>query len=78
MSQTLVGIVYDKRTLALRRIIVPDDDAALGTAHKPSQNEELIRHPRHKGWGLDAAIDAIRLHSGREPPTLEMIHAQGL
>src|SRR6266852_5891643 len=79
MAQTLMGVVYDARTLAIRRIIVPDDDAELADGmHVPLPGEAMTTAPRVYGLDVDAAIAAIRLATGREPPTLEQIQAQGL
>jgi hypothetical protein len=79
MAKTLIGVIYDATTLAVRRIIVPDDDAALtnGT-HKPLHGEAMTLAHRTNGLDVDAAIAAVRLATGREPPTLDEIHAQGL
>ncbi len=79
MAKTLMGVVYDTMTLAVRRIIVPDDDATLtdGT-HKPMRGEAMTLAHRVHGLDVNAAITAVRLATGREPPTLEQIHAQGL
>ena len=78
MAKTLAGLVYDTRTLALRRIIIADDDSHLGTIHKAGQFEAMIHHPLNKGLHWSTISDSIRLHSGREPPTLDQIHALGL
>jgi hypothetical protein len=79
MATALMGVVYDARTLAIRRIIVPDDDADLtnGT-HSPMPGEVMTLAHRTNGLDVDAAIAAIKLATGREPPTLDEIHAQGL
>lgn len=79
MAKTLMGVVYDARTLAVRRIIYPDDDAALknGT-HRLLPGEAMTLHHMVNGRDVNAAIAAVRLATGREPPTLEQIRAQNL
>lgn len=79
MAKTLYAIIYDTRTLALRRRIFPDDDAQLSNGvHAPLSGETMIVVPLTGGTEVRHAIDAIRLSTGREPPSLEQIHAQGL
>lgn len=79
MAKTLMGVVYDTRTLAVRRIIYPDDDAALknGTHHL-LPGEAMTLHQTLNGRDVKAAINAVRLATGREPPTLEKVRDQRL
>ena len=78
-ARTLMGVVYDVKTLALRRYIFPDDDIELtnGT-HIPLPGEAMTLALLINGSDVNAAIAAIRLATGCEPPTLEQIRTQGL
>ncbi len=79
MARTLMGVVYDVKTLAVRRYILPDDDIELMDGkHVPLPGEAMTFAPLASGCDVDAAIAAIRLATGREPPTLEQIHTRGL
>lgn len=65
MSKNLVGVIYDKKTLAVRRIILPDADHQL-VLHV-GKDEALATGPRHEGYTLQKAKDIVRRKTGREP-----------
>lgn len=74
MAQTLIGIVYDRETLALRRIILPDDDSEVLDSRHIADGEVLITSPRADGSGIELAMAAIERATGRTPPSLEEVH----
>jgi hypothetical protein len=47
-AQTEAGIFYEVSTCILRRIVIPDDDAALGTIHIPTPDEKMVIVDRSK------------------------------
>lgn len=74
-----IGAVYDTKTLALRRVIVPEKPQALfdGT-HRPMPGEALctVQKQEVRGMSLiDAGRYAIQKATGRVPPMIGEVHA---
>lgn len=65
MAKNLVGVIYDTRTLAIRRMIVPDEDGQL--ARHVGKGESLATGPLMFGRSTARAIEIVRLKTGREP-----------
>lgn len=81
MSASHYGVIYDAVTLAVRRVIVPHRPSDLddGT-HRPEHGEVLCKverkHIEHLIPDLgEIGREAIRRHIGKEPPTMEEVHA---
>jgi hypothetical protein len=81
--RTHYGVIYDQWTLAPRRVILSDDPAKLfnGTHARSAVKGEVyctIQHAfvAHLLPNLgELAREAVRRHSGREPPTMAEVHA---
>lgn len=74
MPQTLAGVIYDAQTLAVRRIVIADDDSQLALHIGPG--EALTTMPRFVGFpDLTAAIAAVARATGRTPPSMQAVHA---
>ena len=67
MPKTLVGFVYDKQTLRLHRIIVPDDDSEVLDNRHIGPGEDIVTWPYSEGYSIDAAYAAIANKTGRVP-----------
>lgn len=65
MTKSLVGVIYDKKTLAVRRIVLPDADHQLSL--HVGKGEALATGPRHEGHSLKQACAIVRRKTGREP-----------
>lgn len=65
--KTLLGVVYDTHTLAIRRYIVPDDDREVLDSRHVGQGEAMATAPLLLGIGIAAAFNAVRRKTGREP-----------
>lgn len=82
------GVIYDEKTLAPRRVIVPSDPGAKslfdGTHAGNAIDGEVFctvahEHIEHLIPDLgEMAREAIRRHVGREPPTMEAVHRNKL
>ena len=78
------GVIYDAKTLAPRRVIVPSDLGARslfdGTHAKNAIAGEVFctvacEYIAHLIPDLgEMAREAIRRHAGREPPTMRAVH----
>ncbi len=68
-----MGVVYDQRTLAPQRVIVPDDDGALFDGRHLVRGEAmatmLLLDASSFANPDEAARAAVRLATGREPPS---------
>ena len=80
MAQTLLGVIYDVKTLAPRAVVQPHDDSHLDGRHVgKGQAMAVILASACAGLTVtEAAYKAIRLRTGREPPSLDQVHSQGL
>lgn len=67
MAKMLFGVVYDAQTLAIRRIVVPDDDVALLDRRHLTSGEAMATAPLMFGIGLDSARAAVIQKAGRTP-----------
>lgn len=74
MSASLVGVVYDAQTLAIRRIIVPDRDAEVLDGRHLGAGEAMATAPRSIGKDIVAAMNAVALKTGRIPPQMQDVH----
>lgn len=68
--KNLVGVIYDKATLAVRRIVV---DASDLTQHV-GPDEALATGLRIHGHSLAQAFEIVRRATGREPLPLAEAH----
>ena len=73
MAKTLMGVIYDTQSLAIRRIVIPDDDSQL--PRHVGKGESLATAPLSQGADLNAAYVAVRNWTGREPPAMADVHA---
>lgn len=73
VAKTLVGVVYDTHTLAIRRIIIPHDDSHLPRHLGPG--ESMATSLRMFGHSLDRAYEIVRQKTGRQPPDMADVHA---
>jgi hypothetical protein len=87
MSQTLIGVIYDQKTLAPRRVVFPHADSHLDGRHAGKGEATAIISAASFGCTViagqyflppgktstDLAYHAVRLHTGREPPPLHEI-----
>lgn len=74
MSASLVGVVYDSQTLAVRRIIVPDKDAEVLDGRHLGAGEAMATSPSFMGKDIVAAMNAVALKTGRIPPRMQDVH----
>lgn len=80
------GVIYDAVTLAPRRVIVPSDPGAMSLfsgIYSAEAGEVLCtvarKHVEHLIPDLgEMAREAVRRHSGREPPTMAEVHEKKL
>jgi hypothetical protein len=68
----LVGVFYDAKSLAIRRIVVDARD--LNTHLRP--DEVLATDLRLFGHSFDRAVEIVRGATGREPPPLSEVHQE--
>lgn len=73
--KSLLGVVYDAQTLAVRRIIVPDDDKEVLDARHLGPGEAMATAPLSQGKDVYAAIAAVTRQTGRTPPAMSDVHA---
>ena len=88
MATSHYGVIYDRETLAPRRVIVPSDDGTKslfdGTHAINTVDGEIYctiarEHVAHLIPDLgEMAREAIRRHAGREPPTMQDVHENSL
>ncbi len=77
MGKTLLGVIYDKQTLAPRAVVDPHDDSHLDGRHVgKGQAMAIIQAQECAGLSVtEAAYLAIRKHTGREPPPSDQVAA---
>ena len=87
---THYGVIYDAKTLAPRRVIVPSDTGSQSLfdgTHKALDGEVLctvlkadVAHiwKQYPGDLGEVAREAIRRHAGKEPPTMAEVHERKL
>jgi hypothetical protein len=73
--KSLLGVVYDAQTLAVRRIIIPDNDREVLDGRHLGPGEAMATAPLSQGKDLYAAIAAVTRKTGRTPPPMADVHA---
>jgi len=70
---TKQGIVYDKKTLAIRHVVIPDHDDQLPL--HVGKGEEMVTVPIGTPCDPETLYAIVKAHTGRTPPTFEEVHA---
>lgn len=65
---TLVGVVFDKVTLQILRVIIPHDDGDLARRIHVGPKEDIAISTIVLGTSDDRAREMVRQKTGREPP----------
>lgn len=68
----LVGVVYDKQALYIRRIVLDAQDLQMHLG----PGEALATGLRVHGHSLARAYEIVRTATGREPPPMDEAHAR--
>jgi len=74
-----IGVIFDAKTLALRRVIIPEKpESLLNGTHLPMPGERLCVIQKQEVHGMsliEAGHYAITRATGRVPPSMEEVHA---